>query len=313
MSCIVTLFNSEHRVLPLLRILSGLDYPNYEVLIVDDASEDATSGLVDDFLLAYSGSARFDFVRNESNQGVSFSRNRGIELSAGEILVFFDDDDLPDPGRVTCHARALTPEIGSLAIHFVSSTKTYPNGYVLSCSAPRGLERVTGSQIARFLLLGEGQNSEGRFFAFPASTMAITRRVIAMIPGFNPNYRRSEDSEFVLRAVEAGAKILGSSEKLVERASTIGDLGSRDSSIPYEFRLLRDFGVRYLTRKERISAQKWLYIREAWFNNSVPTLIYQLIVLSLLSPIFVFQKLRFVVFPRLLHERNAIRIRSSQL
>ncbi len=63
---------------------------DYEVIIVDNNSSDQTAKICQDFIAAYS-EAPFRYVV-ETNQGHSFSRNRGIEESKAELISFIDDD-----------------------------------------------------------------------------------------------------------------------------------------------------------------------------------------------------------------------------
>jgi GT2 family glycosyltransferase len=68
--------------------LSRLDYPNYEVIVVDDGSNDATAEI-----------ARKYPVRliSTPNRGLSSARNTGLAAAAGEIVAYIDDDAYPDP------------------------------------------------------------------------------------------------------------------------------------------------------------------------------------------------------------------------
>lgn len=71
------------------RCLSALELQTYtplEVLLIDDASTDGTADAV----------AKYPFVkllRNETNRGVSYVRNRGVEEAKGKYLHFLDVDD----------------------------------------------------------------------------------------------------------------------------------------------------------------------------------------------------------------------------
>lgn len=67
----------------------NLTYPNYEVIIVDDASTDETKN----FLQTYQANQEnFLVLRNYKNSGAAFSRNRGAVHAKGEFIVLIDDD-----------------------------------------------------------------------------------------------------------------------------------------------------------------------------------------------------------------------------
>ncbi|GAB3027408.1 glycosyltransferase family 2 protein [Spirosoma pulveris] len=63
------------------------DHSNYELLIIDNKSTDNTAEVVNPFL-------RFPQVRYilETNQGLSYARNRGIKEAKNDVLIFLDDD-----------------------------------------------------------------------------------------------------------------------------------------------------------------------------------------------------------------------------
>jgi glucosyl-dolichyl phosphate glucuronosyltransferase len=60
-----------------------------ELLIIDNASSDTTSSVVDDFKQRYKSRMTYVF---EDRQGLSHARNRGIEIAAGKLIAFVDDD-----------------------------------------------------------------------------------------------------------------------------------------------------------------------------------------------------------------------------
>lgn len=70
--------------------IENLTYPNYEVIIVDDASTDNTY----EFLQNYQAKKQKNFLllRNRKNSGAAFSRNRGVANAKGEFIVLIDDD-----------------------------------------------------------------------------------------------------------------------------------------------------------------------------------------------------------------------------
>lgn len=65
------------------------DFSDYEVILVDDGSEDSSGSICDSFA---SRDARVRHVR-KSNGGLSSARNHGMRLARGEYLVFLDGDD----------------------------------------------------------------------------------------------------------------------------------------------------------------------------------------------------------------------------
>lgn len=74
------------------------DYRNMEIILIDDGSLDETS----EKLSHYMSDQRVRVLSNDKNSGVSYTRNRGIEIAKGDFLVFLDSDDFFRTGLLTC-------------------------------------------------------------------------------------------------------------------------------------------------------------------------------------------------------------------
>jgi glycosyltransferase involved in cell wall biosynthesis len=61
----------------------------YEVIVVDNNSDDSTRAVVESFIARSAGRLRYVF---EPRQGVSYGRNAGIAVASAPIIAFFDDD-----------------------------------------------------------------------------------------------------------------------------------------------------------------------------------------------------------------------------
>ncbi|MBL9126570.1 MAG: glycosyltransferase, partial [Verrucomicrobiales bacterium] len=82
---VVACYNGATTLRPCLDSLLLLDYPNYEVLVIDDGSTDGTP----DITVAYS---RVRTLRHRVNLGLSTARNLGIRAATGDIVAFTDAD-----------------------------------------------------------------------------------------------------------------------------------------------------------------------------------------------------------------------------
>lgn len=90
-SIVVPTHNRPTQVESLINTLAGLDYGNYEVVVVENGATDGrTEAVVTNF-----GDDRFRFAY-ESVGGVSSGRNRGISEARGDIVAFIDDDVVVD-------------------------------------------------------------------------------------------------------------------------------------------------------------------------------------------------------------------------
>ncbi len=65
-------------------------YHNFEVIVIDDASEDDTVNTIEQFRNKFKS---FKYIRNNKRQGGAESRNIGIKSASGNYIAFLDDDD----------------------------------------------------------------------------------------------------------------------------------------------------------------------------------------------------------------------------
>ena len=82
-------------------ILAQLD-PNDEVVVVDDASQDATVDVIEQI-----GDARVKVVRHADNRGYVPTFEEALSLARGQYIFLSDQDDIWTPGRVELMIAAL--------------------------------------------------------------------------------------------------------------------------------------------------------------------------------------------------------------
>ena len=87
-SVIICTYNGSRTIGDCLDGLGRLEYPNFEVIVVDDGSTDSTP----------QNAARHNVkLISTDNDGLSSARNTGLRAATGEIIAYIDDDAWPDP------------------------------------------------------------------------------------------------------------------------------------------------------------------------------------------------------------------------
>ena len=88
-SVVVCTYNGSKTLDGCLRSLQKLNYPDYEVILVNDGSTDSVPEIA----------ARYPYIRyhEQPNRGLSVARNVGMDLARGEIIAYTDDDCFADP------------------------------------------------------------------------------------------------------------------------------------------------------------------------------------------------------------------------
>jgi len=93
-SVIIPTYNRARTIERALISVLRQTFPALEIIVVDDASDDSTPELLADF------AGRIKLITNESNRGVSFSRNQGIKAARGNWIAFLDSDDRWDKHKL---------------------------------------------------------------------------------------------------------------------------------------------------------------------------------------------------------------------
>lgn len=96
-SIIVPVYNIYNYVSYCIQSLICQDYPNIEIILVDDGSKDQSSQLCDKF----AKSSNKIKVIHKQNGGLSSARNAGITIATGDYILFIDGDDYLDNGTLT--------------------------------------------------------------------------------------------------------------------------------------------------------------------------------------------------------------------
>lgn len=89
-SVIIPIYNAQKYIVECVKSVLEQDYKDFEIILVDDGSNDHTKELIGRFIGNYHNIHYF----YQENSGVSVARNLGLEHATGEYITFVDADDL---------------------------------------------------------------------------------------------------------------------------------------------------------------------------------------------------------------------------
>jgi GT2 family glycosyltransferase len=185
-SVVVPTHNRAQRLRALLASLMQQEGPAFEVIVVDNASSDATLEAVAD---ADQAGLHVRAVHLPQPLGPAVARNRGWRSARGELVVFCDDDVVARPGWLAALAAAheRDPEA-------VVQGRTEPD--------PRELPRL--SAFAR------SQSASGPGPWFQTCNIAYPKALLERLGGFDESFWEAagEDTDLGWRAIEAGARVI---------------------------------------------------------------------------------------------------------
>jgi glycosyltransferase involved in cell wall biosynthesis len=186
-SIVIPVRNDPGHLRMCLRAVFDSRHGDFECLVVDDGSTDATPEVAEEFPAKV--------LRLPENRGPAFARNHGAGVASGEIIFFIDADIVIYPDTLAKIAEAFSshPEIDAL----IGSYDDAP-------SDPKFI-----SQYKNIFHHFVHQNSSESACSFWSGCGAIRRRVFLDYGGFNASYGRPaiEDIELGFRLTRDGHKI----------------------------------------------------------------------------------------------------------
>src|SRR5262249_5993854 len=204
-SVIIASYNAERTLKACLNSLQRLNYPDYEILLVDDGSNDSTSQIA--FLYP-----KIRYFRHEQNLGLATARNTGIAAATGEVVAFTDADCRADEDW-------LYYLVGDL-VNSEFAGMGGPNLLPPEDSAVAAAVMVSPGGPAHVML------TDRQAEHIPGCNMAFFKWALTEIGGFDPIFRHAgDDVDVCWRIQQIGCKIGFSPAALVwhYRRSTVGD------------------------------------------------------------------------------------------
>ena len=191
---IVCSYNGGKTLDRCLTSLKDINYPNYEVVLVDDGSKDDTQEIA----------ARHPWIKNirQENKGLSFARNVGAHESTGDVIVYTDSDCMADPDWLYYLIGTLLS--GDFAGVGGPNISPPAENWVQACvaAAPGGPSHVLLTDVVAEHI--------------PGCNMAFHRWAFNQVGGFDPEYRKAgDDVDFCWRLQQSGGVIAFSPAAIV--------------------------------------------------------------------------------------------------
>lgn len=116
-SIIIPVYNTREYLEDCLNSVLKQNLNNLEVIIINDASTDGSLKICED----YSKSYGFILISNEENLGLARTRNKGLDISSGEYVIFLDSDDILPPNSISTLYEAIKKEDADIAMAKLNS------------------------------------------------------------------------------------------------------------------------------------------------------------------------------------------------
>jgi len=184
-SIMMPCFNTEQTLPMALASLRAQTYENWEAVVVDDGSSDRTWDMLQGL-----DDPRLRVERFDTNRGRGAARQRCLEMARGDFLCFLDADDWIFPNKLA-HQVALMREHPELTVLSGACVITDAEGHAVGLTRT-GLAPEQDFATERFTRPGPPPLS------FPP---CMVRMEDAKQARFNPEFRRSQDSDFLIQVM----------------------------------------------------------------------------------------------------------------
>jgi len=180
----VPVYNRVRYVGAAIESVLAQSFTDFELLVVDDGSTDGSADTVRRF-----ADPRIRLVANDGNQGIPYTRNRGLELARGAYIAMLDSDDVAAPRRLERQVAFLDrhPDVATLG------------GWV---------EKFDGSgrRIKRLVkpLVPDELKAWLLFRCCHANTTMMGRTAVLRECGYRAEFPVSEDFDLSVRLAAAG-------------------------------------------------------------------------------------------------------------
>nr|WP_207882826.1 glycosyltransferase [Pseudomonas sp. 30_B] len=187
-SVLVPCYNRERYIEDALLSILEQDYPNFELIVVDDGSQDASIERIE----ALQQRHDFQFYR-QANQGVSAALNTALSHARGELVATPDSDDIMMPGRLSLQARYMKehPEVGCLGGRVIYIDA---DGKRLKGEPRDGVRRYSFDDLL------------GKAIAIGATVAMYRRDAIERAGGYDPEIR-IQDFQMSLKIAHLGYRV----------------------------------------------------------------------------------------------------------
>ena len=186
-------YNSCKYIHETLNSIKAQDYQNWELIVVEDGTNDGTERIINDFKNQVKQNVVY--FNQKDNLGVSATRNKAVSLSTGVWVAFLDSDDLWDSSHLSDLISTSFQYPDSKLVHSEVSVFDSINNAELP-STPLSQETIDQWPLSLY---------DGRYPTQPSSAM-ILLEFYKQMGGFKAELEGCEDKELWFRSARAGCK-----------------------------------------------------------------------------------------------------------
>jgi GT2 family glycosyltransferase len=255
-SIIILNYNGSKFIEGCLSSVLKTDYPNFEVILVDNASKD---GSLEIARRLFGKDPRLKIVRNDENLGFAEGNNVGARHARGDILVFLNEDTEVDPNWLKELVKVLISDtkVGAAQCKILMAHEKHKIESVGHYLDYCGIESWASAKVFKETDLGQYDRIREIFYAKGAA-MGVKRHVFFEAGGFDPAYFIDhEEIDLCWRIRLLGYKILFVPNSIVYHYGG-AFVGRREENLQILFHLRKNHIMSLMKNYELKNLAKYL-------------------------------------------------------
>ena len=184
-SVIIPNYNSQKYIAECLDSVLNQDYPNIEIIVIDDGSTDNSLEEIAPYLDRV-------ILITQKNQGACVARNAGLNIATGEYIKFLDSDDYLASGIITSQVNKLNT-LDNLSIVFGDLIEIHYNNFIL-----RDYSKINPKPTIESLILS------GLITSLPLHR----KDLLLKINGFDTRFKNWQEWNLHIRLAAIGTKFI---------------------------------------------------------------------------------------------------------
>lgn len=198
-SVVIPTYNGEKTIRRAIGTVLSQTMPDFELIVVDDASKDGTADIVKSI-----NDERIIFIPHSINKGGSAARNTGIRYSKGKFIAFLDDDDEWMKEKLEKQLDVLSQinneEYGGVCCPILNECD------ILDGTGAHHQTKSTGKSIEGdlreiILMMGYTHLFQTGLCINPGTTLLLKRGAVESIGFFDESFIRHQDLEYPMRVL----------------------------------------------------------------------------------------------------------------
>lgn len=184
-SVILPTYNRAHLIDRAIKSVLNQTYHNFEIIVVDDGSSDATKSVVNLFK-----DKRLKYIKYHQNRGACFAWNAGIKESQAKYIAFQDSDDEWLPTKLEKHLESFEVVSSKVGVVYTDMWRIHKDGKKEYVNTPRIMpeEKIIYNDALNF-----------RFISLGIVSAMIRRECFTKVGFFDERFTRHMDVELFIR------------------------------------------------------------------------------------------------------------------